>query len=173
MAMRLRRKVCLLGGSGVGKTSLVQRFVEDRFDDQHDSSIAMSIHQGTLDLDEVSLEMMLWDPETSEGRGQYNRSFISGASGLVFVVDATKPETLDQLLEAQAKERGFIGSRPAILVLNKSDLTEKFALSDAQITAASRPNWHLVRASAKTGYNVREAFVKLADLMLEARKATG
>jgi len=171
--MRLRRKVCLLGAPGVGKSVLVRRFVEDRFEDEHEPSIAMSIFSGTVEVDDVSLEMMLWDPDTSEASGQYNRSFISGASGLVFVADATKPRTLDLLLEAQTKERGFIGLRPAILVLNKTDLTEQFALSDAQIAAASRPNWYVVRASAKTGYNVREAFTKLAWMMLEARKATG
>ncbi len=171
--MRLRRKVCLLGAPGVGKSSLLRRFVEDRFDDAHNPSIAMSIFSGTVEVGDVTLEMLLWDPVASDPGGQYNRSFMSGASGLVFVVDATKPQTLDHLLEVQAKERGFIGSRPAILVVNKADLTGDFALSKAQIDAASKLDWRLVQASAKTGDNVRQVFTKLAELMLEARKATG
>lgn len=117
--------------------------------------------------------MMLWDPAGPEPGGQYNRSFISGASGLIFVVDATRPQTLDTLLEAQAKERGFIGSRPAILVANKADLTGDFALSKAQIDAAGKLDWRLIQASAKTGDNVGKVFTTLAELMLEARKATG
>jgi len=170
--MRLRRKVCLLGAPGVGKTSLVRRFVEHRFDEDHESSIAMQVSKGTVELGDISLEMMLWDPEGSEAWGQYNRSFISGASGLIFVVDCTKPRTLDHLLEAQTKGRGFIGSRPAVLILNKVDLAKDAVLTEAQLDAASKLNWHIAQASAKSGDSVDEAFMKLAELMIEVRRAS-
>jgi small GTP-binding protein len=171
--MRLRRKVCLLGAPGVGKTSLVRRFVEQRFDDDHDSSISMAISKGELQLGEVSLEMMLWDPGGDEASAQYHRSFISGASGLVFVADATKPRTLDDLLEAQTKALGFTGFRPSILLINKTDETPHFALSKAQLDAANAFPWQLMQVSAKSGDSVVQAFTKLAELMLETRKATG
>lgn len=157
----------------MGKTSLVRRFVEDRFEEEPDSSIALSIHKGVVEMDDVTLEMMLWDPDRSDTTDQYNRSFISGASGLVFVVDVTRPDTLDVLLQAQLTERGFIGPRPAILVLNKDDLESERSLSEAQLAAAARVSWHVVRVSAKTGDNVEQAFSKLAEMMLDARKATG
>lgn len=133
----------------------------------------MSIFSGTVELGDVTLELMLWDPAGVDPGGQFNRSFISGASGLIFVVDATEPRTLDYLLEAHAKGRGFIGSRPAILVVNKSDRTGDFALSKAQIDAASKLEWRLVKASAKTGDDVNQVFAMLAEMMLEARKAAG
>jgi len=157
----------------VGKTSLVRRFVEQRFDGDHDSSISMAISKGELQLDDVSLEMMLWDPGDDQASAQYHRSFISGASGLVFVADATEPRTLDHLLEAQTKGFGFTGSRPSILLVNKIDETRSFALGRAQLDAANRFPWHLMQTSAKSGDNVVQAFTKLAELMIETRKATG
>jgi len=162
----------MLGAPGVGKTSLVRRFVEGRFDEGHDSTIAIAIHQGVLDVGDIALELMLWDPGTHEASAQYNASFISGASGLMFVVDSTKPRTLDHLLEVQAKGRGFIGSRPSVLVVNKIDLTDRFALSPAQLGAAAKLDWYVARTSAKTGDNVASAFGKLAEMMLDSRKAS-
>ncbi len=116
--------------------------------------------------------MTRWDPAAPEARGQYNRSFISGASGLAFVVDATDPRTLDHLLEAQVKERGFIGSRPSLLVVNKIDMTRDFALTKAQLDAAAKANWYVAQTSAKSGYNVVEAFERLGKMMVEPRKAS-
>jgi 50S ribosomal subunit-associated GTPase HflX len=75
-------------------------------------------------------------------------------------------------LEAQTKGRGFIGSRPSVLVVNKIDLIADFALTKAQLDAAGKLNWHLLQASAKSGDSVDEAFEKLGELMLEATKAS-
>ena len=170
--MRLRRKVCLLGASGVGKTSLVRRFGERDFDEEQRSKLPTAIVKGALELGDISLEMMLWDPAGVEAWGQYNRSFISGASGLMFVVDATKPRTLDHLLEAQTRGRGFIGSRPSVLVVNKIDLTKDFAITKPQLEAAGKLNWYIAQASAKSGYNVDESFERLGKMMLAARKVS-
>ena len=170
--MRLRRKVCLLGAPGVGKTSLARRFAEDTFEPDFESKVSMAIFQRALNLPDVSLELRLWDPGGGEAWGQYNRSFISGASGLVFVVDATAPDTLAHLLQAQKKERGFIGSRPSLLIVNKVDLTTDFALTKDQLDDAGQLNWYIAQASALSGYNVKEAFERLGKMMLDARKAS-
>lgn len=168
--MRLRRKVCVLGAPGVGKTSLVRRFVNREFDEDYQQTIGVAISKGTLSFDDITLETMVWDYEGSVPGSHYNPSFISGASGLIFVVDVTEPDTLDHLLDAQAQGRGYTGSRPSVLVANKIDLTHDFALTRQQLEKAGQHNWFIIQASAKSGDHVDEAFMKLGQMMLDARK---
>ncbi len=168
--VRLRRKICVLGAQGVGKTSLVRRFVDREFDDDYRQTIGVTISKGTLAFEEVSLELMLWDYEGTEPGSQYSRSFISGASGLIFVVDATRPKTLDHLLEAQIKGRGYTSARPSVLIVNKIDLTHGFALTKEQLDAAGELDWFIIQASAKSGDHVDEAFTRLGQMMLDAGK---
>lgn len=170
--MRLRRKICLLGARGVGKTSLARRFADDVFEPDYESTLSMAIFRGSLRIDAVSLELRLWDPGGEGAWSQYNRSFISGASGLVFVVDATQPDTLTHLLEAQHRGRGFIGSRPSLLVVNKVDLTADFALTKDALDEAGRLDWYIAQASARSGYNVNESFERLGKMMLGARRVS-
>ena len=160
----------MLGAPGVGKTSLVRRFVDREFDEDYQQTIGVAISKGTLSFDDITLEILLWDYEGTEPGSQYNPSFISGASGLVFVVDVTDPSTLDHLLEAQVKGRGYTSSRPSVLVANKIDLTHDFALTKQQLEKASKHNWFIIQASARSGDNVDEAFTKLGQMMLDARK---
>jgi GTPase SAR1 family protein len=156
----------------VGKTSLARRFANDVFEPDYESTLSMAIFRGALLFDDLSLELRLWDPGGGEAWNQYNRSFISGASGLVFVVDATNPDTLVHLLEAQHRGRGFIGSRPSLLIVNKVDLTADFALTKEQLDEAGRLDWYIAQASAVSGYNVKESFERLGKMMLDAKKAS-
>jgi small GTP-binding protein len=160
----------VLGAPGVGKTSLVRRFVHREFDEDYQQTIGVAISKGTLTFGDITLETMVWDYEGTEPGSHYNPSFISGASGLIFVVDVTTPSTLDHLLEAQAKGRGYTGSRPSVLVANKIDLTHDFALTKQQLEKAGKHDWFIIQASAKSGDNVDQAFMKLGQRMLDARK---
>jgi hypothetical protein len=69
-----------------------------------------------------------------------------------------------------AEGRGYTGSRPSVLVANTGDLTHDFALTKQQLEEASKHDWFMTQASAKSRDNVDEAFGRLGRMMLEARK---
>lgn len=168
---QLTKKVCLLGDFSVGKTSLVRRFVEGRFDERYLSSIGVKVDRKIVRLatsaGEVVLTLMLWDlaggPELSPAAPGYYR----GASGAVIVCDLTRSETLDTV---QAYARGFLMANPAarlVMAANKVDLVQERQVSITQLAAvAAQADAPVFMTSAKTGEQVDAMFQRLGLLLL-------
>jgi small GTP-binding protein len=168
----LSKKVCLLGDFAVGKTSLVRRFVYDRFDDRYITTIGVKVSRKTVAVVRaygiVELTMMLWDLAGSEEFDRVRASYLRGSAGAVLVCDLTRPDTLDSLRTYQ--ENLFNANPEAKLVLaaNKRDLTEQQRLGTAQIEAfAAELDVPYVLTSAKTGDEVEPLFRQLGHLMVE------
>ena len=88
-------------------------------------------------------------------------SYLRGAAGYLLVADVTRRATLDTAQALQALAEQTVGPVPFTLVLNKSDLAEKWDLDEA-VLAPLRKRWRVVQTSAKTGDRVENAFVDLA-----------
>ena len=168
------RKVCLLGDFAVGKTSLVRRFVEGRFDDKYLSTIGVKVDRKVLhlstDTGEVDLKLMVWDLAGGPERGVVVPSYYRGASGAIIVCDLTRPETLDRVPHYT---QDFLAANPfacLVLAANKADLSEARCLGDEQLAdVASAQHAPLFVTSAKTGEQV-EAMFQQFGLLLWARQ---
>jgi small GTP-binding protein len=161
----VQKKIALLGAPGVGKTSLVRRYVQSLFDDAYLSTIGVKVDKKLLQAGGQDVTLMIWDVAGAEEHFSVPPSYVRGAAGYLLVVDGTRPETLEagvDLVESMPRE---LGPLPAVLVLNKADLADAWRLDDAAVTGQRR--WPTtVRASAKTGEGVEEAFVRLAEATL-------
>src|SRR5512136_332396 len=97
----ISKKVCLLGDFAVGKTSLVRRFIYDRFEDKYLSTIGVKVSRKTVvvhNTDRVfDLSILLWDMAGSEEFDRYRVSYLRGVAGAILVCDLTRPETLAHL----------------------------------------------------------------------------
>ncbi len=167
----IQRKTCLLGDMGVGKTSLMRRFVTGYFDERYLSTVGVNISRKTLIRQTSTINMLLWEIEGADGLKKKHLNFLRGVSGAIIVCDLTRYHTL-LTLERYAKQlRELNPSAAIVLVANKADLPIKRVISDDELHAiAHKLNAPYLLTSAKTDTQVNEAFSLLAD-QIEQKKS--
>lgn len=169
----LTKKVCLLGDFYVGKTSLVRRFVEGRFDERYLSSIGVKVDRRVmhvpLDDGDVALTLMLWDLASESDGGHVVPSYYRGASGAILVCDLTRPDTLPAVGHYADRLRETNPEAALVLAANKADLEKECRVDrDGLATMAAGLQAPLHLTSAKTGAGVEEMFQELGTLLLRA-----
>ncbi len=162
----ISKKVCMVGAFGVGKTSLVARFVSSVFSDKYLSTVGVKVDKKTLNVGGVDVLLMLWDVAGEDDSTRVNMAYIKGAAGYLLVIDRTRKATLATARDLKSrvdKEASVAGApMPFVAVVNKSDLADKFEIGDAEIDALRGEGWTVLASSAKSGENVEAAFVELA-----------
>ena len=165
----VQKKICMIGDFGVGKTSLVARFVRQTFSDKYLTTVGVKIDTKLVKLaDGSQVKLILWDIAGSDSLAATTISYLRGAMGFLFVVDSTRRPTLDSVLklhEAIIKQQG---EKPFVVLLNKVDLEQEWEMDEALISEKEQQGWKILSTSAKTGLNVEEAFLELATQMLKS-----
>lgn len=157
----------MLGATAVGKTSLVRRFVESIFSEKYQATIGVKIDRKLVTIGDTTVSLLLWDLQGEDEFQRVRLSYLRGASGLIYVADGTRPETLVTAKTIRALAEESIGDVPSLLLLNKSDLAEGWALDEGFIEANGPVGLPIIRTSARTGDAVEEAFHHLVRRMLE------
>ena len=167
---RLKVKICLVGDSAVGKTSLIKKFVLDIFDDSYITTIGTKITKKTMTFDmedkEVIMDMMIWDiMGQASFRSLLQDAYFYGAHGVIAVSDATRPETANSLHEWMTSTQQVVGEVPVIFLANKCDLEPK--VTQEQLNSeVSQYGGQALFCSAKTGENVSDSFQALGDAII-------
>ncbi|MBV9657515.1 MAG: GTP-binding protein [Verrucomicrobia bacterium] len=162
----IQKKVCLIGTSAVGKTSLIARFVSSIFQDKYLTTVGVKIDKKNVVVEGREMTLVIWDLAGDDDFQRLNLSYLRGSGGLLFVADGTRQITLDQVLEIQSRVVGAVGSLPCLLALNKADLKACWEIADEKITDLRAAGWRVLSTSAKLGTGVEEAFGELGRLML-------
>ena len=155
----LKMKICVVGTFAVGKSSLVRRFVEDRFDPQYVNTIGATIKRKQLEWDDVIIDMNIWDME--DNTDVQNSSYLWGAHAFVAVCDLSRMQTIPFLWSNIRQLQIQYPDVPVYVVGNKVDLVNQSRLplpEDLQDKVEA-----VVLASAKTGENVYRLFSLIAN----------
>ncbi|MDR0361220.1 MAG: GTP-binding protein [Planctomycetota bacterium] len=162
----INKKVCMLGGFSVGKTSLVERYVHSIFSDRYLSTVGVKISKKTLSLEGTDVTLVLWDMEGKDIYANVNMSYLRGAMGFFTVADGTRKETLETAMTLRQAAFGVAGDVPSYLLVNKADMRDQWEIPDDMLDSLAAQGVAVLCTSAKTGAGVEEAFAGLARDMI-------
>jgi len=162
-----RKKICILGAFAVGKTSLVQRFVQGIFSEKYLTTLGVKIDKKSMRVDQQNMELIIWDLAGEDEFIKMRKSYLRGAAGYFLVVDGMRNETLDTAISLQQRVEEEIGKLPFILLINKIDLKKQWAIESQQIEKLKASGWCVLETSAKTTEHVEESFSMLAVELLK------
>jgi small GTP-binding protein len=162
----LQKKICVLGSFGVGKTSLIRRYVESIFSDTYLTTVGVRIDKKNLSVDGNPITLILWDIAGEDDNTSIRMSYLRGASGYFLVADGTRAETLEIASSIQARAAVELGPVPFVLLLNKMDLQNDWMVVAQSVETLHRAGWTILQTSAKTGEGVEAAFQELANRLV-------
>ncbi|MFW6038039.1 MAG: Rab family GTPase [Candidatus Saliniplasma sp.] len=121
------KKILLLGDGAVGKTSLVRRFVEQKFDDRYIATIGVNVKKKVLD--DLDIKLLLWDIYGQKMNKNLYTSHYSGADGAIITYDLTRYKTFTNLDGWISDVFSVTGKIPFVVLGNKFDLVEGYESS--------------------------------------------
>jgi len=159
-----QRKIVLLGDPGVGKTSLVRRYIYDTFQKDYMTTLGVNFYVRTFEYPDAKVKLLIWDIAGQKSRRQIGLRYLQGASGALLTYDLSNPETFDNLTGWYEDLYKANNSRnvPCVIVGTKLDLAQSknlplaFNVEKLGDTPAAKAN--LIFTSAKTDTNVDAAF---------------
>ncbi|MEW5759391.1 MAG: Rab family GTPase [Candidatus Thermoplasmatota archaeon] len=156
------KKMCMLGDAGVGKTSLVKRYVYNIFSDEYIETIGTNISKKVIELKKnVVATLLIWDITGHLAHTQLHSSYFEGSDGAFIVGDITRKETIDNMDLWLKRFYDVVGENPVVFIINKCDLIPP----NEKISKKFEGKLHIF-TSAKTGENVEDAFRTLCEKMV-------
>ncbi len=165
-------KVILCGDYAVGKTSLVRRYVENRFSHDYKPSIGVNVLEKIISVGKEKLKLDIWDTGGQERLKSLRKKYFFGSDAAIFVFDITRASSAVSIQDQWVKEVESVLGKDflRILVGNKSDLDNDREISEyAGKQLAERFTANYVETSALDGRNVDVAFTELASRLMKKR----
>ncbi|MHA1427582.1 MAG: GTP-binding protein, partial [Candidatus Helarchaeota archaeon] len=118
----IRYKMVLFGSAGVGKTSLVERFINDRFEEEYFSTLGYNVYEKVVPHNSIEISLMIFDIGGQERFRDLRKKYAEGADCAFIVYDVTNEVSYDEIKLWVKDLKEFAGEIPFILIGNKIDL---------------------------------------------------
>jgi small GTP-binding protein len=163
----IQKKICMLGSFGVGKTSLVARFVQGIFSGKYLSTVGVKIDKKSVKVGDQEVLLLLWDLAGEDSRSQVQISYLQGAAGYFLVVDGTFAQSLVTAKDIHKRAIEAVGEIPFMLIVNKSDLWNRWEITVPELEKLEAEGWKIQITSAKSGEGVDKMFQTMTEQVLQ------
>ncbi|MHA1728795.1 MAG: GTP-binding protein [Promethearchaeota archaeon] len=171
MAKNYIFKICCCGDGSVGKTSMVLRYSEEKFQESYIMTIGSNFATKSIEFDNnISVKLQIWDLAGQQHFSFVRPPFYRGASGSLFIFDITRRASFENIQNWKQEVEEVI-KKPFILVGNKLDLSEERVISRSEAEKLAKELGALgyFETSAKSGKNLDSVFMTLVNKILKRK----
>ena len=160
----MRYKMILFGNEGVGKTSLVERFVNDKFSEDYLTTLGYNVYEKRIIYNDTVISLMVYDIGGQERFSNLRKQYAKGANTAFIVFDVTDPNSFTSVIKWKTDLNEYAGTIPFIIIGNKTDLETEREVTKAEALKLCDLIGGLAyyETSAKNGKGVEDAFNQLA-----------
>lgn len=162
-------KIVIVGDSGVGKSNIFTRFIQDEFNIDSKATIGVEFSAKNITIKNKVIKAQVWDTAGQERFRALAKSYYRGAVGALLVYDITNYETFKDIKKWLKEVKDYADSHLVTLLIgNKNDLEEQRAVKTEEgAELAESQGLGFVETSAKTNLNIEEAFTRLVTQVVE------
>ena len=164
-------KIILIGSSGVGKSSILQRYIQKTFNDSYASTIGVDFFMKSINIGEKTIKLQLWDTAGTEKFRSITTGYYRGADAAFVVFDLsskTSFKAVSEWIENYYKYKNPDSEKNVVLIGNKVDLVDKREVTQEEAENYVKDNnIFYFETSAKEGKNIEECFNFMAEKLLE------
>ncbi|KAI5189292.1 Ras-related protein Rab-1A [Nematocida sp. AWRm77] len=169
-------KLLIIGESGVGKTSILQRFIENTFQGRFTSTIGIDFRSKRVEVDGKEVELQIWDTAGQERFFTITKSYYRGSDGIFLTFDLSSEcsfkNTEKWVTAIQAKMEEKV---PVFLLANKKDLVQEKEMESLstlkkfhELAERLSTPWYII--SAQSGENIEEMFIDMARKIMQKKQ---
>jgi len=160
-------KLLMIGDSGVGKSSLLMRFTDDKFTGKYITTIGVDFKIKTIEVNGQKIKLQIWDTAGQERFRTITSSYYRGAHGVIIVYDVNNGDSFSSVRRWLHEIDDNCDDVRRILVGNKNDCPEsKVVLTEDALRYADLMNIVLYETSAKDNVNVEDMFLGITNQVL-------
>ncbi len=168
MSRTISKKIILTGSFCVGKTSLISRYVYQRFPIGYQTTLGVRIDKKVSSYNDTQVSMIIWDIGGEQTQARIPESYYLGSSGVIYVFDVSRPSSFFNMMEDLKFIEAKLPKVPIITVGNKTDLLDERTFEEVKSILPINADFF---TSAKEGTNVENVFLRLAEAMLNVNDA--